>query len=62
LEDAFDVCVRFGEPPDARVIAQAGEPSPPVRSPGYGAAAPHAGYRRTIASAFTQRRAYGLWH
>ncbi len=32
-EDAFDVCVRFGEPPDARIIAKflAPEPAPAVR-------------------------------
>ncbi len=34
-EDAFDVCVRFGEPPDARVIARhiAAQPPPVVRVP-----------------------------
>ena len=32
-EDSFDVCIRFGAPPDARVIAQAhrAEPPPAVR-------------------------------
>ena len=26
-EDAFDVCIRFGEPPDARVIARRSPPT-----------------------------------
>ena len=35
-EDAFDVCIRFGEPPDARVIGPApgSQPAPALRGTG----------------------------
>ena len=52
-DDAFDVCIRFGEPPDARVIAAAWrQPAPAVRPPGlparHGTPAPRSGGHNCI--------------
>lgn len=67
-EDAFDVCIRFGEPPDARVIARRIAPNRRVlcASPAYLARCgqpkvPHDLTRHNCIGIRQGDEAYGLW-
>ena len=67
-DDAFDVCVRFGEPPDARVIARRLAPNRRLlcASPAYlvrhgTPRAPHDLARHTIIAIRQGDDAYGVW-
>jgi DNA-binding transcriptional LysR family regulator len=67
-DDAFDVCIRFGEPPDARVIARHLAPNRRllVAAPAYLAregtpAAPHDLSRHNCLGIRQGDEAYGVW-
>ena len=67
-EDAFDVCVRFGEPPDARVVARRLAPNRRLlcASPGYLARhgtpkTPHELAQHSIVGIRQGDEAYGVW-
>ena len=67
-EDAFDVCIRFGEPPDARVIAQRLAPNRRLlcASPAYLARhgtpkVPHELTQHNCIGIRQGEEAYGLW-
>lgn len=67
-EDAFDVCVRFGEPPDARVVARRLAPNRRLlcASPAYLAREgtprqPHELARHSIIGIRQGDEAYGVW-
>ncbi|MDB5931172.1 MAG: transcriptional regulator, LysR family [Polaromonas sp.] len=67
-DDAFDVCIRFGEPPDARVMARRIAPNRRLlcASPGYLAqhgtpAAPHDLTRHNCIGIRQGDEAYGIW-
>ncbi|WP_342616493.1 LysR family transcriptional regulator [Rhodoferax sp. GW822-FHT02A01] len=68
-EDTFDVCIRFGEPPDARVIARriAGNRRLICASPAYLKAhgtprAPHELAQHNCIGIRQGDEAYGIWH